>query len=177
MGKVKSIFTNLRTPPSVRAQGGRYNMYIYNSKNFVFQNMIFCVTDLYCHLSTTLESRACGEQTPTHRWASTACVSCCVLSSFGLNSLGRSKQRYEHHQACHWAELLDVGGLFNRRNVSPLSDWQVVELTLCLWMELRVKSCNLFGFWTWSAVIVCFLDQLWSFSTTDMTKSTSNDEF
>lgn len=62
-----------------------------------------------------------------------------VLSSFGLNRLGRSKQSYEHHQACHCAELLDVGGLFNRRNTSPLSDWQVVELTLCLWMKLKVK--------------------------------------
>lgn len=67
-----------------------------------------------------------------------------VLSSFGLNRLGRSKQSYEHHPACHCAEPLDVGGLFNRRNPSPLSDWQVVELLLCLWMKLKVKLCNLF---------------------------------
>lgn len=40
----------------------------------------------------------------------------------------------------------DVGGLFNRRNIYPLSAWQVVEPTLCLWMELKVKSCNLFAF-------------------------------
>lgn len=128
----------------------------------------FCVTDLCCHLSTTLVSGACGKQTPTHRWVSTDCVSCRVLSSFGLNSLGRSKPHYEHHQACHWAELLDVGGLFNRRNISPLSAWQVVELKLRLWMELKVKSCNLFGFSSRAAATVVStstpIDQKYTFS-------------
>lgn len=87
------------------------------SRGWRLKSMILCDGSALSPLQHLSPSAACGGPTPTRRWMSTARASCRVLSSFGLNSLGRSKESDEHHQACQTGG--GEGGLFNRRDISP----------------------------------------------------------